>query len=149
VRLDSDDQEVYTQYFTYDASGNRTKLEPSGTLGTEHVTYQYNDADELTCHYTETSATYYTYDGSGNTIEKDDGGAVTYYSYDPENRFTAYEKGGDVVYYIYDADGRRIRREHGSGGSKSSTGFGSFDIGSRATLTCPSGVMKTGALKAR
>ena len=110
VRLDSGDGEVYTQYFTYDPTGNRTTLEPSGSIGTEHVSYDYNAADELTCEYTATAATYYAYDANGNTIAKDDGEAVAYYAYDSENRFTSYQKTSDTVYYTYDPDGRRIGR---------------------------------------
>ena len=109
VRLDSGDAEVYTQYFTYDASGNRILLEPSGTIGTEHITYEYNAADELTCHYTDTSASYFVYDGNGNTVSVADG-TTTYLTYDSPGRVHRWQEGTFDESYRYDALGRRIRR---------------------------------------
>ncbi len=96
----------YTQYFYYDASGNRTKK----TLGGTDTVYVYNTSDQLTSETTGGTTTTYEYDANGALTKTDDGTDVTAYGYNYEGGLVTYDKGDTDAAYAYDADGRRIAK---------------------------------------
>ena len=80
--------DAYSQYFYYDASGNRTKK----TLGGTDTLYVYNNGDQLTSETTGGVTTTYEYDANGALTKADDGATVQSYEYNCEGRMTAYAK---------------------------------------------------------
>ena len=100
--------DAYTQYFYYDASGNRTKK----TLGGTDTVYVYNTSDQLTLETTGGVTTTYEYDENGALTKSDDGTTVNAYTYDYEGYLATFDTTGtdNDATYTYDADKRRIAK---------------------------------------
>jgi len=99
--------------YSYDAVGNRTRMQRNGTP----TSYVYDNRDRL---LTETSGAVTqtaTYDNNGNLLARGDGAVTDTYAYDAENRLIAAAMQSGThpgpVAYTYDADGMRIGRTAG------------------------------------
>jgi RHS repeat-associated protein len=99
--------------YSYDAVGNRTRMQRNGTP----TSYVYDNRDRL---LTETSGAVTqtaTYDNNGNLLARGDGAVTDAYAYDAENRLIAAAMQSGThpgpVAYTYDADGMRIGRTAG------------------------------------
>lgn len=86
--------------YAYDAIGNRTSSQLSGSYG-------YQPFNRLT----NTSTASYSYDSNGNLISKTESGETTQYVWGFESRLKQVTlPNGTTVIYKYDALGRRIQR---------------------------------------
>ncbi len=94
-----------SKYYTYDNSGNRTKVIVDGV---SQVLYTYNDKGQLATETTTNGETSevktYAYDANGNLTAKTEGIKTTNYTYDTFGRMTS---AGDT-YYAYKPNGLRL-----------------------------------------
>ena len=97
--------------YTYDKSGNRTKLEKKGIEHPETIDYEYNSSNQLISeNSTITGKVAYEYDGNGNVVSKQAvGERIITYEYTVESRLKAVREGGELLMAAsYDGDGNRI-----------------------------------------
>jgi YD repeat-containing protein len=78
-----------TSAFTFDASGNRSKLVKDGVT----TNYTINNLNEYA---TITGIAAPTYDDNGNLLTYDDGAGTATFTYDSSNRLTKAVKGGSA-----------------------------------------------------
>ncbi len=115
-----------TDFYYYDAAGNRTKYDHWDDLnwdGVTNSTYQYDANNRLTHSQTQgknEGDVAYQWDAAGNLTRKEVlNGDVWVYQWDARNKLTKVRKqpaGGtmaDVATYTYDAQGRRFQKTAG------------------------------------
>ena len=129
------DQETnLTTVYSYDANGNRIKINDANG---HETTFVYDELNRLV---SETDAventTSYGYDDAGNQTSKTDAMArITYYTYNSRGLLTNinYPDSTPDVSYSYDANGQRIGMQDGLG----STTWVVDSVGRATTITDP------------
>ncbi len=106
-----DDGNNLAEYeYSYDKSGNRTRLEKKGIELPETITYTYDSDNRLI--KTESSingTTIYSYDLNGNLINEQSKNANLTYEYTVEQRLAAVMDGEELLMAaIYDGDCNRV-----------------------------------------
>jgi RHS repeat-associated protein len=114
----------YWQSYTYDASGNRTKLVDHKAAGDTTSTYSYPAATAARPHAVTgvtsagpggTSADTYGYDASGNMSSRTVAGDTDTFAWDPEGHLASVSGPAGDTSYIYDAEGTRLIRHDPKG----------------------------------
>ncbi|GAB3583619.1 hypothetical protein GCM10027406_28540 [Leifsonia lichenia] len=113
--------------YRYDAVGNRTGWDRTGSSADFAATATFNEVNQLT----ETSRTgaegaqdaSYSYDRAGNRTGQVVGGARTSFDYDPSGRVTSVSRDGRATSYAYDGLGRQVSSTDTTdrGGSQTTT----------------------------
>jgi RHS repeat-associated protein len=108
VKVDGQQNPVYSKAYGYDPVGNRTSLvDPSGT-----TTYSYNYLNQLVLvQHPDQTQTVYSYDTNGNRSTKVENANTTQYGYDFDNHLTQVsDNNGLVGQYGYSGDGLRVAK---------------------------------------
>jgi RHS repeat-associated protein len=94
----------------YDASGNRTVITGTTTLGgTNVITNTYDLADEQTRAVSTVGNTTYSYDGNGNQTASYGITGIVTNTYNDLGQLTQVQGPGTNVSYVYDGQGDRLR----------------------------------------
>jgi RHS repeat-associated protein len=109
---------VTPQLFTYDAIGNRMKLQATATgiasTGANTATYTYPGTSHRLQNITGNVTKGYTYDATGNTLAETLNGAANFtFTFDHKNRMRTVQIGAtaaDTVTYSINALGQRVRK---------------------------------------
>ena len=111
ILLDADDTVVEGFEYTYDAAGNRTRVEEANGRIVE-FTYDANYrllSENDTPNGGSSRLVTYTYDSVGNRIRKNDSlTGLTEYSYDANDRLLTTDSEGSETLNTYDANGNLI-----------------------------------------
>ena len=99
-----------TSAFTFDASGNRSRL-VKDAVTTNYTTNNLNE------YATVSGVAAPTYDSNGNLLTYDDGAGTATFFYDSMNRLTQAVKGGTTEKFYYDGLNRQIARSITGGAS--------------------------------
>jgi RHS repeat-associated protein len=114
----------YWQSYTYDASGNRTKLVDHKAAGDTASTFAYPAATAPRPHAVTgvtsagpggTAADSYGYDPSGNMSTRTVGGDTDTFTWDAEGRLASVSGPAGDTSLVYDADGERLIRHDPKG----------------------------------
>lgn len=101
---------TYSERYSYDGAGNRTRLVRTGD-GADEVRYSYDADDRLVREESAShGTTTYSYDAAGQLVSKrSDGDGETTYDYGMEGRLEAVRQGGrTLMAATYDGDGDRV-----------------------------------------
>ncbi|GAB2667745.1 polymorphic toxin-type HINT domain-containing protein [Kribbella swartbergensis] len=114
----------YWQSYSYDASGNRTKLVDHKPAGETTSTYTYPAATAVRPHAVTgvsaagpsgTSVDSYAYDAAGNMSSRTVGGDTDTFTWDPEGHLASVTGAAGDTSFVYDADGTRLIRHDPKG----------------------------------
>ena len=102
----SDGSIIAGYHYTFDANGNRTKIQETGTFGTRTTICTYDKLNRLTSVEHPEGYEKYTYDAIGNRLTKETPDGIIQYEYDKSNRLV---KANDTEYF-YDTSGNLLKK---------------------------------------
>jgi YD repeat-containing protein len=105
----------YTDTYTYDLDGNRTKETQTSGGTTSTTTYIYNADNEMTSSTQGSTTTTYGYDANGSQTTTTVGSTLTQTNYyDVRNRLQKVVNSNGTTTYVYDDAGDRVQETTGS-----------------------------------